>query len=511
MRLPRSRSRRATLVLSALLASAAAGIAAGADQAPPLPREFRAAWVATVTNIDWPSRPGLSTGDQQREAIGILDRAVELNLNAIVLQVRTSADALYDSKLEPWSAFLSGEQGKRPDPYYDPLEFWIKEAHQRGLQLHAWFNPFRARLQGVKYEESADHIGKTRPDLTKKYGGFLWLDPGEPDAREHTLRVFMDVVDRYDVDGIHIDDYFYPYPIIDPADPGGKKELDFPDDPSWRQYRDSGGVLGRGDWRRENMNQLIKRIYKEIKARKPAVLFGISPFGIPRPGEPAGVVGFDQYDKLYADTVLWLRSGWCDYFAPQLYWKVDAPGQPFRPLLNHWVQQNVSKRHIWPGLSSSRIGDREKSYAPEELLKQIEIIRETPGATGEIFFSMRSLMQNRRGFADLLKKGPYRDPALIPTSPWLNLAAPASPRVRIEAAIDPGKLELVVNARPGSTPFLWALSVLRGDRWTHSLHPASTSLVVIEADGKAPVTRVAVSAVGRAGDESEPVVLPVGR
>ncbi|WP_254053259.1 glycoside hydrolase family 10 protein [Singulisphaera sp. GP187] len=504
----------AILALATLIGSTTTGIAVGADQQPPpLPREFRAAWVATVANIDWPSRPGLATEVQKREAIAILDRARDLNLNAIVLQIRTSADALYDSKLETWSAFLTGEQGKRPDPFYDPLQFWVEEAHQRGLQLHAWFNPFRARLQGVKYKESADHISKTRPDLTKEYGGFLWLDPGEPEARDHTLAVFMDVVKRYDVDGIHVDDYFYPYPIIDPANPQSTKELDFPDDPSWKKYQASGGKLTRGDWRRENMNQLIERIYQGIKAEKPAVLFGISPFGIPRPGQPKGVVGFDQYDKLYADTVLWLNKGWCDYFSPQLYWKIDAPGQPFRPLLNHWVEENQAQRHIWPGLSSSRIGNGKTSYAPEELLGQVEIIRKTPGATGEIFFSMRSLLDNKRSFADLLKKGLYHEPALIPASPWLKLPAPGLPRVEVHVGKDKnqGKLELTVQAGPGAAPFLWAVSTRHGQNWSVTLHPAANGPVVVADDEKEPASQVAVTAVSRAGDASDPVVLPVAR
>src|SRR5262249_591239 len=184
----RTKSTMKPMTAVVLLASALAGQARAADAPPPLPREFRAAWVATVANIDWPSRPGLSTEIQKQEANPILDPCVRLNLNAVVLQVRTSADALYESQLEPWSAFLTGVQGKRPEPYYDPLAFWIDEAHRRGLQLHAWFNPFRARLQGVKYEESADHLAKARPDLAKRYGGFLWLGPGEPDAARPTPR-----------------------------------------------------------------------------------------------------------------------------------------------------------------------------------------------------------------------------------------------------------------------------------------------------------------------------------
>ena len=375
--------------------------------------------------------------------MAILDLARKTGLNAVVLQVRASADAFYDSPFEPWSAYLGGRQGVAPEPRYDPLAFWVEAAHRRGLLLHAWLNPFRVRVSGAKYDESDQHVSKTRPDLVRKYGESLWLDPGEPDARDITLQVVGDIVRRYDVDGIHIDDYFYPYPIADPARPG--KELDFPDEPSWSKARASGVTLTRADWRRDNINRTIEQMASAIKAVKPRVLFGISPFGIPRPGQPTGVKGLDQYDKLYADAVLWIDRGWADYFSPQLYWKVEAPGQPFQPLLDYWIKVNSKNRHIWPGLSISRV--REGGYDPAEILRQVAIIRQTPGSTGHVLFSFKSLQTNRLKLTDKLRDGPYQTPALVPASPWLAGPAPAAPSAL--ATIDHNQAQTTVEIRPG--------------------------------------------------------------
>lgn len=489
----------ARLLLLPLLLGGSTGLSA-AEEPPPAPREFRAVWVATVANIDWPSKPGLSTEEQRREAIAILDRVSSLNLNAVILQVRTAADALYESDLEPWSAVLSGTQGQAPEPFYDPLAFWVQEAHVRGLQLHAWFNPFRAKPAGSRYEESEGHVAKTHPDWVKEYGGYLWMDPGEAGAREQTLKVVADVIRRYEVDGIHIDDYFYPYPVANPA---GDGELPFPDDPSWQRYLDSGGELGRNDWRRENINALVQEMFRASREIRPNVLFGISPFGIPRPGKPEGVVGFDQFDKLYADTELWLQNGWCDYWTPQLYWKIDAPGQPFRPLLNYWISINTQGRHLWPGLSASRIQDGERGYAPEEILGQIGIIRETEGADGNVLFSMKALMQDRRGFNGKLVEGPYRIRALVPPTPWLELDSPAPPTLTIRSLEDGG----VVSMRPGDgePPFRWAVWVRRGDSWEFDSYPGATESVSLgNAGGRRP-DQVVISAVDRLGNESERV------
>ncbi len=489
-------------ILTAVLWSAAPGQLGSEAGPPPVPREFRGVWVATVANIDWPSKPGLSAAKQQEEARAILDRVASLRLNAVVLQVRPAADALYRSALEPWSYYLTGEQGQPPQPGYDPLAFWIEESHRRGLQLHAWFNPFRARLAGSTHAMHPSHVSRAHAGWVKSYGSSLWLDPGEPAARQHTLGVIADVTRRYDVDGIHIDDYFYPYPVKDPAT---GKELDFPDEPSWNAYRRSGGRLDRADWRRENVNLLIREMYQVIHREKPSALFGISPFGIPRPGIPKGVVGFDQYAKLYADTQLWLRSGWCDYWTPQLYWRVRAPGQPFRPLLEQWGRENVKGRHVWPGLSVSRVGEGPNQYPPEEILEQIAIARETPGASGHVLFSMKALMRSPRGLAERLGEGPYRQPAVVPKTPWLaGGVPPGRPNVSIRdgaIAISPG---------PGGACFAWAVWTRAADGWTFRVVPAHgrKGPATIETPSS-DAAEVVITAVSRLGIESEPLRRPL--
>ena len=521
---------------------------AGGDEPPPAPREFRAAWVATVGNIDWPTKPGLSTAEQQREVIQILDRAAEINLNAIILQVRTTADALYDSKYEPWSYYLTGKQGKAPDPYYDPLKFWIDEAHKRGIELHAWFNPFRTYVSS-SIERSNTHITKSHPELARDYGKMGWMDPGDPAAREHSFNVFMDVVDRYDVDGIHIDDYFYPYPEpLNPDDKNDKREKPFPDDNTFGRYVAQGGKLLRNDWRRDNINQLIHRIYDGIRKRKPHVKFGISPFGIPRPGLDGieYVKGFDQYDKLYADTVMWLQKGWCDYFVPQLYWKTGAMSQPYLGLLRWWAQNNPKARNIYGGLFLTRIDWGETSWSPDEILGQIMITRLTPGAHGNVHFSMIGLTQNRKKIAELLRDGLYAQPALVPPSHWLDSKPPVAPRrvmvERIAAdamppppstapATKPATTKPFVSLDPpttkpipvvpgakitwspssGEKAFVWAVYYKQGSAWKLKVVPGDEIETTIADDATAgPATVVAVSAVDRCGNESKRTRIQTG-
>ncbi|MFN3862504.1 MAG: glycoside hydrolase family 10 protein, partial [Roseateles sp.] len=385
----------------------AAAPAALPSALPPVPpREWRAAWVATVANIDWPSKPGLPAAQQQDEIRAICDTAQRIGLNALILQVRTSADALYESKLEPWSEYLTGTQGQHPG--YDPLAVWLQEAKARGLELHAWFNPYRARQSGAKSPLHDSHLSRARPDWVKRYGDQLWMDPGEPAAAEHTLAVVRDVLSRYAVDGVHIDDYFYPYPVTDPTT---KQELDFPDEPSWRNYLAKGGTLSRHDWRRHNVNTLVQRLYAVAHEVRPGTRVGVSPFGLPKPAmRPPGITGFSQYDKLYADVELWLREGWMDYLAPQLYWPRAQVPQAFEPLLLAWRAVNPLGRPIHPGLYTSRINDSDKSWPPDEVLAQIDIIRRQSPGSGHIHFSMVALMQNRKGIADALRNGPYAAP-----------------------------------------------------------------------------------------------------
>lgn len=456
---------------------------------PPAAREFRAVWVATVGNIDWPSRPNLSVEQQQNEIRAIVDRSAELKLNAIILQVRTSCDALYPSQIEPWSEYLTGRQGKAPEPMYDPLQMWIDEAHRRGLELHAWFNPFRSRAPTAKGEDAPTHINRTRPDLAKSYGRFQWLDPGEPEAQERTLRVFMDVVRRYDIDGVHIDDYFYPYPV---------EGADFPDEPSWKRYRDSGGTLGRADWRRQNINQLIETVYRQIKQEKKWVKFGISPFGIWKPGHPAVVKGFNQYEGLYADAKLWLNEAWCDYFTPQLYWKISAKGQPYGELLDWWQSQNSHGRHLWPGNYTSRIADGKSNWPAGEIVDQIALTRQRGPGSGNVHFSMRALMADRGGIVEALRSGPYAQAALVPSSKWLDHQTPKSPRLDVQVN-EGGQAKLAWTERGQEGAWLWAVYVRRGKTWELTVLPGQQREYVLKDEA---VEAVAVAAVDRCGNES---------
>ena len=496
---------------------------------PPAPREFRAVWVASVANIDWPSRKDLSVGEQRAEISSIIERASELNLNAIILQVRTSADALYDSKLEPWSEYLTGEQGKAPQPYYDPLNEWIEKAHARGIELHAWFNPYRARHTAAKSPPSRDHIANTHPAAVKSYGGYLWMDPGEPIAAKRTLEVILDVVRRYDIDGVHIDDYFYPYPVATPASlPSAPAEIDFPDDPAWSNYLLTGGKLARADWRRQNVNALIEKIYTGIKAEKRWVKFGVSPFGLGKPElRPPGIVGFSQYDKLYADVELWLQRGWMDYLAPQLYWPIDQPSQAYGVLLDYWLRQNTAKRHVWPGLFTSRITpganpnpeDNSRSWEPTEILNQIALTRTRavaePLASGQVHFSMAALSQNRKSISDHLKRAAYHSAALVPAMPWLG-APPAAPIITPNVGTPPQKMSLQISSGAGALPARYAIwtSEEKTNGWKFQSKLVGTQDRAkgslnwpLDYTGASSV--MVISAIDRVGNESARVTIKV--
>jgi uncharacterized lipoprotein YddW (UPF0748 family) len=267
---PRLRTRLATLTVATAIFGIGLDLpaqSASPASPPPIPREFRGAWVASVANIDWPSKPGLSAWQQQAELMAILDRARDLRLNAILLQVRPAGDALYASTLEPWSAYLTGVEGRPPEPYYDPLAFAVKEAHARGLELHAWFNPYRARHPSATGPHARTHLSVTHPHWVRRYGKYEWMDPGEPGVLAHSVKVALDVVKRYDVDGIHVDDYFYPYPETDST----KAEVPFPDSASYARYRAKGGALGLSDWRRWNVDRYVERVYDGTKRLKPWV------------------------------------------------------------------------------------------------------------------------------------------------------------------------------------------------------------------------------------------------
>ncbi len=483
---------------------------------PHVEREFRAAWVATVANINWPSKRGLSTEQQQAEVVAILDRLQQLNFNAVVLQVRAQCDAFYASDLEPWSYYLTGIQGQAPEPYYDPLEFWIAEAHQRGIELHAWLNPYRAHhVAGGPVTEHS--IVEKRPELAKKLAsGYWWLDPAKAGTREHTLAVTLDIVRRYDIDGIHIDDYFYPYPSYNDGQ-------DFPDDDSWAEYRESGGKLNRGDWRRAGVDEFVERVYREIKAEKPHVKFGVSPFGIWRPGYPESIQGFDQYDQLYADARLWLRKGWLDYWSPQLYWAIDRVPQSYPVLLNWWRGENIKQRHLWPGLNSNRPGPEGADETIDQVMITRGLLADSPG---NIHYSFSTLVTNNNLAGGLLK-GPYKKPALVPPSPWLDKTAPDVPAG--VATIDKDKIRISFSHPEPADVFLWVVYSRYGNRWDYTIlneGDASFELplyslgALSEEDRENPesidvagvitvLNEVRLTAVDRVGNESEPALIDI--
>lgn len=431
-----------TLAASSALAACASLRVLAESQprtAPELPREFRSVWVATVDNIDWPSKPGLPARTQRDEITRIIDTCARTGLNAILLQVRPTSDTLYSSRIEPWSAFLTGRQGRAPVPAYDPLEIWLDEAHKAGIDLHAWVNPFRVRHPKSIGPDAPNHIANTRPDLVRTHGPYLWMDPGEPDARDYALRITDDLLTRYPVDGVHMDDYFYPYP---------QNDKPFPDAGTYRAHA---GAHGRGlnidDWRRGNINAFIKRTADLVRARRPGAILTVSPFGIWRPEHPPGVKGFDAYAGLYADSRRWLREGSVDALMPQLYWPIESTGQPFEPLLDWWRSQNPLGRHLWPGLYLTRIkpsGDPEKSWEPEQIVRQIETIRTKPDANGFALFSAVGLLENRRGVTDDLR-ALNASPAFVPISRWTETTPPRAP----DAARDGSTLRL---SAPGAGP-----------------------------------------------------------
>jgi uncharacterized lipoprotein YddW (UPF0748 family) len=474
--------------------------------APPLPREFRGVWIATVDNIDWPSRPGLPVETQKEELLLLLEYAARLRLNAVILQVRPAADALYRSSIEPWSVFLTGRNGKAPAPMWDPLAFAVTEAHRRGLELHAWFNPYRAKSRGDRSAMSSRHVSRTMPSVVKRYGPYLWMDPGEPSVRAQTTKVILDVVRRYDIDGVHIDDYFYPYPELDRR----RREIPFPDDASWRRYRRSGGTLDRDAWRRRNVDLLVESLYKQIKAAKPWVKFGVSPFGIWRPGFPSSVRGLDAYDKLFADSRRWFAEGWLDYFVPQLYWAVGAPQQSYPQLLEWWADQNRRGRHLWPGNGTYKVTNSGSVRWPaKEVVQQIALTRDQTGAGGNVHYNIGALVRSADGLSDRLAAGPYAGPALVPASPWLAAATPAMPVVSVTRSSRAFTLRISTTGDrtpTSATPRWWLVRSRYGDGWHAQVVDATTPVVTVTPGRASELPDlVVVNAIDRAGVESPSV------
>ncbi|TYP91166.1 uncharacterized lipoprotein YddW (UPF0748 family) [Sphingobacterium allocomposti] len=459
---------------------------------PVVNREFRGAWVATVANINWPTKNNYATESQKREAIQLLDFLKDNHFNAVIFQVRPSADALYDSPHEPWSYFLTGVTGKRPSPYYDPLEFWVEEAHKRGMELHVWLNPYRAHHSAGGAVTSESMVRKA-PEMTVRLkNGMYWFDPANPKTQDHAANVVLDIVKRYNIDGVHFDDYFYPYASYN----GG---ADFPDDVSWNAYRRAGGTLSRADWRRDNVNRFVERIYRSIKAEKNHVKFGISPFGIWKPGYPAGVTGSSQYDELYADAKLWLNKGWVDYFAPQLYWPIEPARQSFTALLQWWESENTQQRHLWPGLNTVEVRSPNR---PQEIVRQIEATRQLiPKSVGAIHWSIAGLTKSP-AMVHAIKSGPYQQKALVPRSPWLKANPLLAPTLLLTKQTS-SVFAKWLHKQPDEV-FQWVAYAQYGETWEYEIldRDQTEKSFPKEKNGQ-KLRAVAVRAIDRLSNESD--------
>ena len=442
-------------------------------------------WIATVANIDWPSRSNLSADQQRAELIDILDRASSAGINAIMLHVRPAGDAVYASDLEPWAQLLTGQQGVNPG--YDPLAFAIDEAHKRGMELHAWINPFRAGNTADTVKMVAPHLFRTRRDLIRVYGSNIWMDPGEPDVQDHSMQVIADIVRRYDIDGVHSDDYFYPYVINDNAG----KPVPFPDSATFARY---GNGLALADWRRANIDRFVERMYREVHAIKPTIKVGISPFGIWRPGNPAGITGLDAYASIYADSRKWLQQGWVDYLAPQLYWAISPPQQSFTALLDWWISQSTAGRHVWPGLAAYRVSDgTSTAFSTDEIPNQIKATRARPQGTGEMLYNASwTLKRNSGALATILASDLYKTPALIPASPWLDATPPNAPTLSLSGS------SLAINSAGGEAARWWAVRKHSSSSWSTRILFGSATSIAIDSS----VDRVLVQAVDQAGNVS---------
>lgn len=468
-----------------------AAVSINAQPRPKPAREFRAVWIATVDNIDFPTKKNLTIEQQKAELIADLELAKSLKLNAVVFQVRPMCDALYNSKIEPWSEFLTGEMGKAQA--FDPLQFVIEEAHRRGILVHAWFNPYRAYHPAAK-TVSDNHISKRRPDLVRKYGRYLWLDPSEPEVQDYSISVVLDVVKRYDVDGVHFDDYFYPYAEKDAA---GNK-IEFPDDKNWQEYLQTAArtssnrikriPLKRDDWRRTKVNNFIERVGREIKKIKPEILYGVSPFGVAE----------ENYKNLYADAEKWLREGTVDYFVPQLYWTIDRPTREFPLLLKFWESVNAKKRHVWAGIGTYKIPSKTETFSAQEIIRQISLTREIQTTQGNIQFSFKSVRSDFDKIQNALREQSYQNAAIIPPSPWIKSQKPLAPKVKITKD---EKFTRAAWTERGKRKAFWFVIYAKDENgWNYSIVPAAQKSISLSADRK--IEKIIVTSVDRLGNES---------
>lgn len=380
-------------------------------------REFRAAWIQSVNG----QFKGMSADKMKRTLSQQLDALHEAGINVVIFQVRPESDALYESRLEPWSRFMTGVQGQAPSPYWDPLEYMVEECHRRGMELHAWVNPYRAKTT-LKNELAPGHVYHIHPEWFVTYGDQLYFNPALPESRRHICMVVSDIVVRYDVDGIHMDDYFYPYPVA------GK---DFPDD---EDYKRMGlGFASKADWRRHNVNMLIEDLHYKIREIKPWVKFGVSPFGIyrNRSTDPLGsnTNGLQNYDDLYADVLLWANEGWIDYTIPQVYWHIGHPRADYAELVDWWAR-NTGNRPLVIGQS---VENTVKNVDPDnpainQLPAKMKLTRKYQTISGNCFWPASAVVNNDGRIADALRREYHKYPALVPVFDFMDREIPSKPR-----------------------------------------------------------------------------------
>ena len=407
--------RKLILLLALFLAT---GVGAQIQQQSPYPkREFRGAWIQAVNG----QFRGIPTEKLKQTLIDQLNSLQGAGINAIIFQVRPEADALYASQLEPWSRFLTGVQGQAPSPYWDPMQFMIDECHKRGMEFHAWINPYRVKTS-LKSELSPNHLYNIHPEWFVTYNNQLFFDPALPESRRHICMVVADIVSRYDVDAIHMDDYFYPYPA---------KGMDFPDDASFARY--GGGFTNRADWRRSNVNILIQKIHETIRGLKPWVKFGISPFGIYRneKNDPLGskTNGLHNYDDLYADVLLWARNGWVDYNIPQIYWQIGHPAADYETLVKWWAK-NTENRPLFIGQSvMNTIQNADpKNPSMNQLPRKMALERAYQTIGGSCQWPASAVVENAGKYRDALVQEYHKYPALVPVFDFMDDKAPGKVR-----------------------------------------------------------------------------------
>ena len=403
-------------------------------------REMRAVWIATVSNIDWPSSQRLSTSEQRKEMIKLLDGFAKNNINAVVVQIRPTADAFYSSPHEPWSHWLTGKQGSRPVPYYDPLQFIIEEAHKRFIEVHAWINPYRVTNSRGSGELCQQHLFFEKKEMFVNYGNRYYFDPGLDETREFLNLVVRDVVERYNIDAVHFDDYFYPYKIAG---------VDFPDQKTFERYPRGFTQEQKNDWRRNNVNLIISELQQTIKSIKPWVEFGISPFGVWRnsstdPRGSATKAGIQNYDDLYADILKWLQEGSIDYVTPQLYWEIGKSTADYETLVNWWSENSYGK-NLYIGLGVYKMEDKSQAKAwnnGNEIVRQLNVNKKHPQVDGVMYYNATAFLGNKRGLNDSLQHNYYKYPAICPINH----------NIKGEAAVSPQKVSIL---KDGANTFLF--------------------------------------------------------